>query len=230
MTNRVSLLNAYYHGRAAGELQVPGVGIEAGGDTSTFTFVQDTFRAVERRRAAITEFWGAAVRIAVTVNSWDAKLKLSLPLLAAKAEAGEVRAGYRFELIGLTDFSAVADTLPTVGSFDTQAYLGLIEATNRCAQLMLRTPDADLAHALLYIEVKPSTMSEISWSWINGLRAVRDGRRPETADPTPTHDIHDMVLRAVADELAVQQPADERRWAEEKLHALYVQLRDMFDH
>jgi hypothetical protein len=85
---------------AAGNLNFPVVGSLGGGYSRRLVALEQTAYK-EITEADATVRYGYAIRFCVTVNKWDASLKLSLPFLAASAEVGNISAHWVLQVIGL---------------------------------------------------------------------------------------------------------------------------------
>lgn len=221
--NRFAINNAFYRGSLAGELEVAGVGASASAEAKTVTFVQDAYRAGTLNRSAVTQYWGAAVRISVTVDQWDTDAKLSLPLVAAKVEGEGLRAGFKFEFLGTEKFDEIAGKTPSVGTFDTTAYLRLTKMVNECTEIMLKLDKSELSPVLLFVESDDSSFAKIAYTWINALKTIRAGNDLGLIDQAGTG-IDDAIIRALEAELKRAKPTNPRDWADQRLNWFREQL------
>ena len=85
----------------AAELSVPVVGSVSGGMNRRVVVLEWTSFKVVREADGTETHWGYSVRLCVTVNKWEANMKVSLPFLAASAEVGEVQASWVLQVIAL---------------------------------------------------------------------------------------------------------------------------------
>ena len=214
VANRVSVSHSMYRGTAAGSLAVPTIGFDVSAQGETVTLVQDTYRAYvdESSIAGLRIYYGGTVRLAVTVFDWTANAKLSLPLLAAQVDANQMRASYRFEVLGLADTAPIADHLPHVGEFTSAAYLALLKSTHECAKILMTQ---ELKPVRLFIETESQHIRDIVFTYGRTLRHISshgvDGQPSDIDNDDDEVNVSDWVVTALWSEATRQQ--DPRDWA-----------------
>jgi len=85
----------------AADLSIPVVG-SVGGGMNRRVVVLERIAYRPLVGTSGTEYhFGYAIRLCVTVNKWDANMKVSLPFLAASAQMGQVEASWMLQVLGL---------------------------------------------------------------------------------------------------------------------------------
>jgi metacaspase-1 len=143
---------------AAVDVGIPIAGSVSGGfSRRVIVLERAAFRTIAQADGTKQE-WGYAVRFCVTVNKFDASMKLSLPFLAASAQVGSIEAQWMLHVVGLSgpkiDAASLAPTDLNVETFvlAKQSLQQLIEAvrhaeTKFSAQLLGQTRASDVLRA-----------------------------------------------------------------------------------
>lgn len=96
----------------AGELNIPVVGSIGGGTSRRVVILEWTrFKRLPQPDGSELRY-GFAIRFCLTVNKWNADLKISLPFLSAQAELGNIQAAWTMEVRGLVGAKIDATVLP----------------------------------------------------------------------------------------------------------------------
>lgn len=96
----------------AAKLGIPVLGDVGGGSSRRIIVMEWTrFKAIEHTDGLIYRY-GYAIRFCLTVNRWDATMKLSLPFLSAQAELGNLQAAWQMQVRGLVGPKIDAAALP----------------------------------------------------------------------------------------------------------------------
>lgn len=86
---------------AAGQLNIPVIGSVSGGLNRRVVVLERTaYKEIVEDQ--ITNQFGYAIRLAVTVNKVTAEVNLNLPFLAASAQLGQIEAKWTLQVIGLS--------------------------------------------------------------------------------------------------------------------------------
>lgn len=219
--NRISVTHSAYKNSAAGDLEVPlAGGLEVGGHYERLTLVQDTYRAFEYQLSpTVREYWGGTVRLSVTFTGGDLSVGFSLPLIAAKVDANQMRAAYRFEVLGLKDVAPIAAHLPKIGEFSPEAYVALLRSTEECAKLLL---ESELDPVRLFVESDYPGAEGAARTYLMALKWIASGNgtdRPDGVDLDSNEwDFSDWVNLAVHEQ--ARREADPKAWAERKYRAI----------
>ncbi|MBO9714417.1 hypothetical protein [Sphingomonas sp.] len=85
----------------AGQLGIPVIGSVSGGASRRVVVLEwSRFKEFPEADGGIARY-GFTVRFCLTVNKWNADLKVSLPFLSAQAELGNIQATWKMEVRGL---------------------------------------------------------------------------------------------------------------------------------
>lgn len=96
----------------AGELDIPIVGSVSGGMNRRAVVLEWTRYKSLQGAGGIEYHFGYVIRFCLTVSSWDAKAKISLPFLTAQAELGNIQASWMMQVRGLSGPKIDAAVLP----------------------------------------------------------------------------------------------------------------------
>ncbi|RPI25011.1 MAG: hypothetical protein EHM61_15520 [Acidobacteria bacterium] len=117
---------------AAADLNIPVVGSFEGGSSRRVVVLEHTaFREIAEEQGAAR--YGYAVRFCVSVNKWDAGLKISLPFLAASAEVGSISARWTMDVIGLAG-PKIAESLPPPTELNVEKFILAKQAMDKVIQ------------------------------------------------------------------------------------------------
>ena len=120
----------------AGELNIPVLGSVGGGYNRRVVVLERAAYKTVTGHSGAEYHLGYAIRLCLTVNKWEANMKVSLPFLAASAQMGQVEAGWMLQVLGLTGTKLAQVAAPpselNVETFVTakQSLVALIEAVN----------------------------------------------------------------------------------------------------
>ncbi len=120
----------------AGELSIPVIGSIGGGYNRRIVVLERAAYKMVMGHSGAEYHYGYAVRLCLTINKWDANLKVSLPFLAASAQIGQVEAAWMLQILGLAgpkiDKGQVPPSELNVETFviAKQSLQALIEAIN----------------------------------------------------------------------------------------------------
>lgn len=85
----------------AGELNIPVIGSISGGYNRRVVVLERSAYKVVIGHSGAEYHFGYAIRLCLTVSKWDAAMKLSLPMVAASAQIGQVEASWMLQVLGL---------------------------------------------------------------------------------------------------------------------------------
>lgn len=169
--------------------------VSGGGSRHVLVLERCAFKPL-KTGAAISQEWGYAIRFCLTVNKFDASMKLTLPFLAASAEVGSIEAQWMLQVIGLGGPRIDAVSLPpTELSVET-----FVLAKQSLAALIgaVRDPDTVFTPQCLR-EITPADQRDLMLRRAVGqtiaLDAIADGLTLERAQKRGTDPVTVDVIR-----------------------------------
>jgi hypothetical protein len=127
----------------AGELNIPIVGSVGGGLNRRVVVLERAAYKILIGTSGTEYHFGYALRLCLTVNKWDANMKISLPFLAASAQIGQVEASWMLNVAGLAGPKISAAIAPpaelNVETFviAKQSLSSLIDAVNDASTIFV---------------------------------------------------------------------------------------------
>ena len=165
----------------AGDLNIPVIGSAGGSHSRRVVVLERTAYKNVFGHSGVEYHFGYALRLCLTVNKWDANLKVSLPFLAASAQMGQVEASWMLQVVGLAGSKLAAAIAPpaelNVETFviAKQSLTALIDAVND-------TSTAFAAVQLAKIEPKDILEAEYRKGAAKTYALSRIARRGSLAD------------------------------------------------
>lgn len=143
---------------------------DVSGEFSRRVILRDTCRYTEVRSGTTVTTWGVAVRLTVTV--WAAKLEgqLTLPMVAAQAQLGMVKASADLRVLGFRS-NAVGKLLPRFQTLDVGSYSEYTKASDEVSSFISEHPE-DVVPVILKTFEPPAEGSGLLEA-VGAARALR---------------------------------------------------------
>jgi hypothetical protein len=183
----------------AGELSIPVVGSIGGGYNRRVVVLERAAYKVVMGHSGAEYHYGYAIRLCLTINKWDANLKVSLPFLAASAQMGQVEAAWMMQILGLAGVKIDEGIAPpnelSVETFviAKQSLQALIEAVNDPTTVFAAHQIAKLESATIRDEAfRRGVVKAYALSRVARRASLQETlNRLQTGDPVANDSIRD---------------------------------------
>ncbi|MFO0834538.1 MAG: caspase family protein [Phycisphaerales bacterium] len=198
-------------------LGIPIAGSVSGGGSRHVLVLERCAFKVLKSGTGLTQEWGYAIRFCLTVNKFDASMKLTLPFLAASAEVGSIEAQWMLQVIGLGGPKIDAVSLPPT-ELNVETF---VLAKQSLAALIgaVRDPDTVFTPQCLR-EITPADQRDLALrravAHTVALDAIADGvtlerAQKRAADPLAADVIRDMYHDIAGIDVPTLEPSSNAR-------------------